>query len=176
VNERSVQLALWDGLSPSCALLCPNLTPLKWWECDMWALSKSGYWAEYEIKLTVGDFKADAAKECRQNGYYDRHGQGWIPRKERNKHALLAAKSEDGPNRFWYVLPDAVRDKVTVPEWAGIRIATEHDGKVRTHIERLAPRLHGIKCDPRLIQKVKDAFYWRFWTHLQKAQRHTQRS
>jgi hypothetical protein len=39
----------------------PNYTPKDWWECDVFELTPAGYFREYEIKMTVADFRADAA-------------------------------------------------------------------------------------------------------------------
>lgn len=168
MNERGIQLALWRELSHGSQLVCPNFTPSNWWECDVWSLSKSGYWSEHEIKLTASDFKADSRKECLGNGVFDRHTRIYTPLPSRNKHELLATGYREGPSRFWYVMPERLLDKVVVPDWAGIRSARPYGCDVRLQIIRMAPKLHGLKCDAQMVEKVRAAFYWRFWSSLQK--------
>ena len=61
LSERLIQKKLYHRLFGN-RLVLPNFTPNGWFECDIWVLTKSGYGREYEIKLTVSDFKADAKK------------------------------------------------------------------------------------------------------------------
>lgn len=169
INERGVQLALWRDLCSNVALAVPNFTPLNWWECDMWSLSKSGYWSEYEIKLTVADFNKDREKREQPLGRWDRHTKSYSKVPERVKHDLLASGSVDGPSRFWYLLPESVLSKVTVPPWAGVREIVHWKGRTGLRIRQMAPQLHRQKCSEQIIATVKTAFFYRFWTHAETA-------
>ena len=43
-------------------LRLPRYTPKGWWECDVFELTTSGYFREYEIKTSLSDFRNDAKK------------------------------------------------------------------------------------------------------------------
>lgn len=66
MNERTIQLALFQHLRSTCVCAAPNYTPDGWWECDVWAVTRAGYGIEYEIKLSVHDFRADKQKAKRR--------------------------------------------------------------------------------------------------------------
>ena len=44
------------------ATIIPTYTPPGWWECDVCEITDAGYMHEFEIKMTRGDFRADAKK------------------------------------------------------------------------------------------------------------------
>jgi hypothetical protein len=157
LTERVVQNALFWMMRSSHHSICPNFTPHRWYENDIFAITKSGYWHEFEIKLTKADFKADANK--RPPSW--RTGIGQTPA---TKHELIAAKHPTGPNRFYYVLPAGVVDDADVPEWAGIMRVT--NGPTRAWITRTrqAPWLHKNQVRDELIQQVKGVFYYRLWS------------
>lgn len=54
------------------------------WECDFWTLDSIGMTREYEIKISLADFREDAKKD---------------------KHRVLG---KDGPNYFYYVCPEGL--------------------------------------------------------------------
>lgn len=43
MNERAIQLAILSEIRTSIVCAAPNYTPAKWWECDLWAVTKAGY-------------------------------------------------------------------------------------------------------------------------------------
>lgn len=149
--------------------VCPNYTPKGWWECDVFELTEAGYFREYEIKMTLADFRADANKDKRdwkaENFNDERHG--WSVR---NKHKLLSEHSTEGPAEFWFVCPEGVIPIEEVPEWAGLITARllNRDGKFRARVElaKRAPRLHNSPCDPKVIEHLNGIFYWRFHSHF----------
>ena len=52
------------------SFVLPNYTPHAWWESDVFEITAAGYFVEYEVKISVSDFKADAKK--RDDGWcYD---------------------------------------------------------------------------------------------------------
>lgn len=171
MNELAIQNALWRELQTSCSLVMPNYTPARWWENDLFAVTKSGYWIEHEIKLTLSDFKADAgkAKDVRVGPLW------WRDPKQERKHDLLAEKSERGPNRFFYVVPEALADQIELPPWAGLKVIhrcdlPEHEdkhkpahGKVFTTTRVRAPLLHKGKINSDIAEHARGVCYWRFW-------------
>lgn len=138
-------------------IVVPNFTPAKWFECDLFSVSKSRYWTEHEIKLTVGDFKADAEKkQYVLNGDYFE----W-----KSKYSLLTEKDNRGPSSFWYVLSTDVARQVTIPEWAGLKVVafSARAGYLNLNVMKAAPRLHKVKVSDGLMEQASVAMYWRYW-------------
>lgn len=135
-----------------------NYTPAGWWENDLIQITASGYWHEFEVKLTLADFRRDPTK-WRECGAYV-YGQD---REIEFKHHLLAGDPERGPCCFWYVAPAGVIPVAELPSWAGL-IEIEQSGK--NIYERRptvkAPRRHGNKADPAIRLHVFETCYWRY--------------
>jgi hypothetical protein len=147
----------------------PRYTPTKWWECDVFELTGSGYFREYEIKMSVADFKADAEKS---------HDYGRIPwgtpSDIRKKHDLLAAGDTRGPVEFSFVTPKGLLTPEMIPQWAGlIELVDRGEGHRPTHrwsavtIVR-APRLHTTKANPKIHPNALGNCYYRFHTALER--------
>ncbi|HUX03239.1 MAG TPA: hypothetical protein VMY35_19935 [Phycisphaerae bacterium] len=147
ISERRVQRWLWLRMRSSCKVVMPNYTPPQWWECDVFSITAVGYFTEYEIKLSLSDFRADAKK-----------GERWYGGE--TKHMLLAQGSECGPSRFWYVLPEGMVTPKEVPSWAGLLV---FKGGSWFHIEKMAPRLHKQKCTIEFEHLAYRSAYMRFW-------------
>lgn len=163
MNEIAIQNALWRDIYKAHSIVMPNYTPMRWWECDLFAVTKAGFWTEHEIKLSVADFKADAQKEqfkLTGGGTYQ-----FRTNETERKHDLLTARDARGPSRFWFVVPEAIETKIVVPDFAGLKVFYPN-GKVKSHLvilqRKTAPRLHSEKYDPGK-SKIMEAFYWRFW-------------
>ncbi len=151
MTEKIIQNILWRHLSSKGhTLICPNYTPAKWWECDMFSVTKSGYVVEHEIKISKADFKNDTKKSQNTN----------VKTEIRNKHIQLASSDPDGPNRFFYVVPEDLIKKDEVPTWAGLMYVNKY-GSV--YVEKDAPKLHKTKLDEKVKDHVTGVFYWRFW-------------
>lgn len=145
----------------------PNYTPRRWWECDVFELTSAGFFREYEIKLTISDFKADAKK-------YDTLITGSWPNTtstKRVKHDCMGQPC--GPRQFWYVVPDGLLTPEQVPEWAGLIGIFEsrptHNLYWR-YSERLlkkAPVLHSNPCEAKIKAHAESVCYYRLhneWT------------
>lgn len=166
ITERAIQLTIHRERLASSEITCPNYTPIGWWECDLWQVTKSGYATEYEIKLSLTDFKADAKKSQRR---YDRSDGKWQSYTEQ-KHRLLAERCKRGPSRFYYCVPHTLVGEVKpiLPEWAGL---VEFRPVEDWHLSRMfvvkdAPRLHRCKVNPKEIKLCKDRIVYRYWTAL----------
>jgi len=139
----------------------PNYTPDKWWECDVFEVTKAGYVTEYEVKISRADFFADAKKEREvfPRGYGE-------PSVFEKKHDLLAAKSPRGPSRFFYVTPAGLLDPSEIPVWAGL-IEVEahtpelHCSRFREREITTAPRLHREKIADHVRQHALGVCYYR---------------
>lgn len=138
-----------DKMGRKC--IFPHVTPIGWWECDMFSMTGRGYWSEHEIKTSRGDYLNDFKKEMailygrrRSSRYCGQKGVDTL-----NKHELLAAGDPRGPSHFWFCMPEGMVDPSEVPDYAGIMTfplpgsdnPSPHYMKY-WRVERKAPRLH----------------------------------
>lgn len=167
ITAGEIQWALWNELRSGSEIVLPNYTPTGWHESDVWSVTKRGYAVEHEIKLSVDDFRADRYKQSRERRRWFEGTDGTMQTElipARAKHDRLVDGDTAGPTRFWFVLPAEVAAKVTVPEWAGIKIARLCARTVFVHVERSAPKLHKAKVSDNVRQQMLITCYWRFWT------------
>jgi len=137
LTEQKIQEALKHQISQPRFLL--NNLYVFGWESDVLHLTKSGYWYEFEIKITKSDFKNDFKHKT-------------------NKH-LNILKNKDNtrkPNYFSYVVPENMVTVEEVPEYVGLIYVGEY-GRLKTIKE--APKLHKEKVDPNTLNLL-DKFYW----------------
>lgn len=140
---------------------CPNYRPRDWFECDVCAITKGGFFNEFEIKISLNDFHNDARKngaQCWRDGCWQIGG---------NKHRRLAAGDVKGPKRFWFVAPKGIIPHEELPTFAGLIEASEwngHNPPWNVHLRRVveAPTLHNTPADPRILQHMESVFYYRF--------------
>lgn len=162
MNAHQISTALFWSYRGSSDLLIPRFTPVEWFECDMWRLTKAGYSEEFEIKLSVSDFKADFAKVCEGSFRFDQDSKDWVRPEAFKKHESLAERHPRSPNRFWFVLAKDIVDKVEVPDYAGLIVADKWGSRVSVGVRKPAPKLHGAKFAGNR-DRIRDVFYWRFW-------------
>lgn len=161
MTAKDIQRALlWDRYRQSMVL--PNYTPRKWWECDVFEITKAGYFREYEIKLSLSDFRADAAKAFTRFNWETRSHQPI-----RKKHDDMAAHSPLGPTAFHFVCPADLIPIGDIPPWAGLiyarqRVHSASPGNCLLDIIKPAPRLHNGKPDPKILQHARSICYWRY--------------
>lgn len=160
LTAKRIQTILHRHFYAASEIIIPRFTPKGWWECDLWRLTKAGIVDEYEIKLSVADFRADATKEMRSRMKFNHETLKWDEWPSKNKHAILAG-SDEGPNRFWFVMPEEVADKVAIPAFAGL-ISLRGWGGV--DVRARAPKRHGRKWDGDKL-KLLMTFYHRYWHH-----------
>jgi len=145
------------------SFVLPNYTPAGWFECDVFELTSAGYFREYEIKMSRGDFFNDAHKKKR--GAFD-----WVRRQYENrptKHDMLEDCRTVGPRQFWFVVPLGLVKASEAPEWSGLFVAeSRKNGRppysVRLNMEVEAPLLHSEKCCQKIAAHAKSVTYWRF--------------
>lgn len=155
----------------------PHYTPPKWWECDVFEITKAGFFVEYEIKVSRADFFADT-KKCRQ--VFDKEKRQYKTVAEQgnwksiqisgppilyeNKHDLLNGKNQYGPARFWYATPKGLIKIEEIPAWAGLVEIGELGWETRI---KHAPKLHKEKYQHR--DKAEKTCYWRMHSLIQKS-------
>lgn len=171
LTERLIADALYLERFGSDVVLAPCYTPDGWYECDIYALTRAGYAVEFEIKLTLSDFRADA-KKCddvidRQAEWTKLPGGGFgAPRTTRRKHDRLAVGDPKGPSRFFYVVPEGLLEPHQVPAWAGLIIARARQHSRRPHLWQIkaAPKLHRTKPDAEaVVRQLHGRLYHRYW-------------
>lgn len=154
-----------------------NYTPKNWFECDIFQVTKAGYMVEFEIKMTVQDFKADAKKAKEQVTYKnDPNGvMKWLWAKGQTKHEQLAARAENGPSRFYFVVPVPALPLTPddVPEWAGLIHMDTTTAKswrqIRPEIAKPAPTLHRAKVEAKILAHAESVCYYRMHNLLIKS-------
>ncbi len=139
----------WDVQSSS-AVVIPNFTPPGWYECDFFRVTRAGYFYEYEIKMSLADFRADRAK----------HSYDWETKTYTSKHMQIAQAQDASPSRFYFVVPYDLEDKVSIelPEWAGLVVFERH-----LRIAKQAPILHRKKVSGVIVRHAKHSAYSRYW-------------
>ncbi len=134
----------------------PNHHAHKWWECDVFELTRAGYFVEYEIKVSLSDFRADARK-LRESYKWNPLLQTTERAYSKTKHQQLAERQTNGPSRFYFVTPPGLVPVELIPEWAGL---IEVDGNER--MVRRAVQLHSVKASDELVRKANQSCYFRF--------------
>lgn len=164
LTERAVQNALfWMLRQKGHQMIVPNYTPSGWWECDVASVTAAGSLHEYEVKLTVPDFRADAAKSMGGERVFDRETRKWGKSEVLMKRFALEHGAAQGPQRFYYVLPNRVVEDAEVPEFAGIiRIFVIGRRIVLTEARKPAT-LHREKVPAHVLEHMRSVFYHRYW-------------
>ena len=147
---HDIQRRLYHETVSASELVMPNYSPRKWFECDFFRVTKAGYFYEYEIKVSVSDFRADRRK----------HDYDWKANASVPKHLRLATRDEKGPSRFFFVMPAEVAEKVRaeIPDWAGL---IEFGRYLRC--TKQAPILHKARISRAIIRQAKSSAVYRYW-------------
>ena len=141
MTERDIQLALSYRHVGRSELVVPNVWMI-WGECDLLAVSLSGYLTEYEIKVSLPDLKREWEKAR------------WVT----STHFNEAHKSfSESVKNYWIAVPDYMAEKASplIPEHSGaglISVSSEphkHEGAFRGVRPLLAIR------KPRVNRKAK---------------------
>lgn len=146
MNEREIQQVLFDHFLSRSAIMIPNYMPFFWFECDLFQVTKSLYWVEFEVKISFNDFRADFKKT--------------------GKHSALKLGESHGPRRFWYVVTEDIAERVQaeLPAYAGLIVvclSKNNNRFVKTIVK--APCLTSIKFKKDNLDDLYRRFYWRFW-------------
>ena len=155
-KERSFQMALYWKYRSQFTFAAPNYTPRKWWECDMWALLRSGYTIEYEIKMSMSDLHADKNK---QQSFYEPHYCTM------RKHDMLSEGHQYAPNRFMFVVPESIAEKAknAIPDWAELLV---HHDRFRITKAKPAPLIHKNKEHQQTLEHCMTCLTNRYWPML----------
>lgn len=114
-------------------------------ECDVLAVTRSGYATEYEIKRTRSDFFADFKKP---------------------KHREMKKGSGGKISRFYYVCPKGMIKLDEVPEYAGLIYVFDYYGTPTATIIKNAPRLNAKKLTQNDYTRIYRSIMFR-WLKIQ---------
>jgi hypothetical protein len=161
IEYLDVERAILQGNYHRSTML-PRYTPGAWWECDVCEVTSSGYFREYEIKMSRADFRVDAQK-ARDifDGQY--RPMGAAPRPQERKHDLLAAGDTRGPVEFYFCTPMGLLTEMDIPVWAGWleMYRPLKSLNVFSKVAKKAPRLHRKKAAEGLALGMRHASYGR---------------
>ncbi len=146
IEYRDIERAILQG-NYFRSTMMPRYTPIGWWECDICQVTGSGYFKEYEIKMSRADFRVDASK-ARDVFDGEFRPMGSPPRPQERKHDLMAAGDPRGPVEFFFCTPIGLLNETDIPVWAGwievYRPLESHN--VFYKVSKKAPRLHRQKA------------------------------
>lgn len=146
------------------------------WECDIFTLNKTGFTAEYEIKLSKSDYIKDFEKltfagrrsERQRKHLKARYPDRELPEPDMEQWKHFQIENGRRTNYFWFVVPADLVKQIEIPQYAGVITFTTliRDRETLYHFkkERKAPLLHRNKVDyPRTgtFRKVVEAYYHR---------------
>ncbi len=153
ICEATLQAVLmyWAMVEKNHDFVVPNSNTIFWWEADLLTFTKSRFVHEFEVKLNIYDYRADA--------------------KKLGKHQSLKQGVGTIPNYFWYATTDF---EIEPPEYAGwIKIINDKEHGWKVVVVKDAPRLHNKKTNDRQREAVARILshhlrrqYWNAYTHI----------
>lgn len=145
MNERIIQLQVYSLFQNYDYKLFNSF--MFAWESDFFAISKSGYSVEVEVKISRSDFKADQKKIDKHHllkhhkhpavverkypfdpyiNYRDREAgvvydpDTWQYKQGDHSFLFLCCPAKRIPNKFYYAVPDGLIKVDEIPAWAGL--------------------------------------------------------
>jgi len=167
MNEKKIIKALAQNGDNQrrYSLMVPNCYTSFDNEADLFAIRKSGFCDEFEVKVTRSDFLADAKKRvsCRvlsqQESIEWYHNPEGVRPDTKAKHDALQDGDLDA-NYFWYVVKEGICKPEEVPGFAGLIVVK--DG-CSLSVVQMPTRLHSRKLDmEKRFNYARKAGY-RFW-------------
>lgn len=136
------------------------------WESDFLILRKNGYCAEYEIKISKSDFKADFKKlqkhSILETGKYIQKRKRFLKYNEKRLPIYKYWEEEKEyklrPNKFFYVVPKGLITIEDIPKYTGL-IYINEDKTIQVIKE--APFTHKEKLGDKLINILCNKFYYK---------------
>lgn len=140
VTEKTIQAVLMEwAMRSRHECVVPNTTLVLPWEADLISLTKAGLVHEYEVKISLSDFKADARKT--------------------RKHFLL--QNGRGPSYFWYATYGFDIEPPAYAGWLRVYEKEHLPGNYFAEVKKSAPRLHTNKLPERRMAQVLRSLSWR---------------
>lgn len=154
-------LMTWARFVKRLDSVCPNKIPSRWYECDVMGITRTQLWHEFEVKRTMGDFRADFFKGPTRGGlgkhevlkHKFNRTTPTFQNNPKGRFNRIAWADNSPPNYFWFCVVKDIADKVgkELPKYAGLLIYDPDKLKSTTgrfHVAQTAPRLHRDKVPP----------------------------
>ena len=111
-DDLAKHLVGYLRMTPNLVLIPRVFVNCSQWESDIIAVRASGYWTEYELKVSVADFKKDFKKSTMSRG------------RGRKKHDIYSMPGHGYPRavprKFYFVAPAGLLPLELVPEHCGV--------------------------------------------------------
>ena len=174
ITERQIQNALYHYLFPQFEIIYPNMDTITCYEADILGITRAGYAYEYEIKISLSDFRADLKKRekhatlagrVRKIDYPYPWGKGkdyyvMDDAPDDPHHALrYQCFPERRPKQFWYVVCGFSVPDGGLPAYAGL---IQYDGH-RFQVINDAPNLPASKVPQERIVHASSNMLYRYW-------------
>ena len=165
INESYIQKRLLSGWKSTHQYVMENLYVFEW-ESDFLLKTKSGYWYEAEIKISLSDFKADFKKKEKhqilENGFKIWKSWKYNPLTKEKIEYNKEVKTKR-PNYFTYAVPWYLEEQVKplLPKYAGLLVLDENGYILRESVK--APKLHSEKYSDESL-KLTEKFYYNWRT------------
>lgn len=201
MTSADVTRSLVRMFSPHKNLVVPNCCTKLAWEADLLVVRPSGWAEEFEIKVSIADFRREfVTKEdkhralpigfptsCRRYGAAWKEGETFDP--ENPLHIATGVESRTGQvyayedhskmrphliKRFWYAMPSEIAEKVRaeIPEYAGLIVVAKGRWGHEATVEKEAPKLKNCrKVTDDERSNLYRACYYRFWDMKQAQER-----
>lgn len=144
MDETTMQgvLMRWAMNDKHHVYALPNSNQLYYWEADLITVTSAQFVHEFEIKISIADYKRDCKK---------------------SKHFYVGTPT--GPNYFWY----ATTFDIDPPEqWGWILVSyNERRHRYEVEVKKEAPRLHSAKLTQDRVNQICRMLSWRV-TNLTK--------
>ena len=164
INESYIQERLLFGWKSTHQYVMENLYVFDW-ESDFLLKTKSGYWYEAEIKISLADFKADFKKrekhQILENGFKIWKSWKYNPITKEKIEYNKEIKTKR-PNYFTYAVPWYLEEQVKplLPKYAGLLVLDENGYILRESVK--APKLHSEKYSDESLNLTEKFYYnWR---------------
>jgi len=149
ITATEIERALIRYLSRPGRLICTNTYMLDSpWESDLLTVSKPMYWQEFEIKLTVADYKADFRKAYKWGAKIKKHVAYARSQEIRINRRILCPK----PRQFWFVFPEGMVPVSEVPQHCGVLLYGKSDWREENCI-KLARKARVLKNPTKLTER-----------------------
>ena len=168
INESYIQKRLLSGWKSTHQYVMENLYVFEW-ESDFLLKTKSGYWYEAEIKISLSDFKADFKKKEKhqilENGFKIWKSWKYNPLTKEKIEYNKEIKTKR-PNYFTYAVPWYLEEQVKplLPKYAGLLVLDENGYILRESVK--PPKLHSEKYSDESLNLTEKFYYnWRTCRH-----------
>ena len=163
MTEKDIQQALYNEFVKRSLALIPN-TYHYGNESDLFRIMKNLMVTEYEIKISIRDFKKDFKKGkhflmerriVRPVAHFYRSNKSF-----RDAKSPEDAKSWTIPNRFAFVVPEGLIGAEDVPEYAGLYYINNFKD---VQVIKKPPLLHKEKLGKRGMARIISVLSHRIW-------------